>query len=176
VLENGSRASALARWWEAVLSAFRSYAESLFTRDPSAPRPPNEETMPMRYTGEADLPAISDEEFTAVRGSLRRYTIVILKTGPRFEPPDPGFTSDVGRIILAHGRRNASLRRAGLMPIVCPVSDDSDVAGVSILDADREEADRIMSNDPGVLADVFTYELHEARGIPGSALPGEATA
>jgi hypothetical protein len=175
VLENGSRASALARWWEAVLSAFRSYAESLFARDPSAPRPPNEETMPMRYTGEADLPAISDDEFTAVRGSLRRYTIVILKTGPRFEPPDPAFTSDVGGIILAHGRRNASLRRAGLMPIVCPVSDDSDVAGVSILDGDREEADRIMSNDPGVLADVFTFELHEARGIPGSALPGEAT-
>jgi hypothetical protein len=174
VLENGSRASALARWWEAVLSAFRGYAESLFARDPSAPRPPNEEARSMRYTGEADLPTITDEEFTGVRGSMRWYTIVILKAGPRFEPPDPGFTSEVGRIILAHGRRNASLRRAGLMPIVCPVTDDSDVAGVSILDADRGEADRIMSNDPGVLAGVFTYELHEARGIPRSALPGEA--
>lgn len=174
MLANGSRASALARWWEAVLSAFRGYAESLFGRDPSAHRD-GEEIRAMRYTGEADLPEISDEELASVRGSLRRYTIVILKAGPRFEPPDADFTSEVSRIILAHGRRNTSLRRAGLMPIVCPVADDSPVAGISILDTDPEEADRIMANDPGVLAGVFTYELHEARGIPGSSLPGQPT-
>lgn len=125
----------------------------------------------MRYTGEGDLPQISDEEFATVRGSLRPYTVVVLLQGPRFEPPDAGFTSEVARMILAHGRRNASLRRAGLMPIVCPIADGSSVAGVSILDADREEADRIMSNDPGVVAGVFTYELHDAHGIPGSTLP-----
>jgi hypothetical protein len=125
----------------------------------------------MRYTGEADLPQISKEEFAAVRGSLRPYTVVVLLHGPRFEQPDAGFTSEVARIILAHGRRNASLRRAGLMPIVCPIADGSSVAGVSIFVTDCAEADRIMSNDPGVVAGVFTYELHDARSIPGSTLP-----
>jgi hypothetical protein len=171
VERNGSRASALARWWEALLPAFRGYAEVLFARDPSASAR-NQETRSMRYSDEADLPVITDEEFAAVRGSLRPFTIVILKAGPRFEPPDPRFTSEVAGIILAHGRRNASLRRAGLMPIVCPVADDSDVAGVCILDTDADEADRIMSNDPGVRAAVFTYEIHAARGIAGSTLPG----
>jgi hypothetical protein len=29
-----------------------------------------------------------------------------------------------------------------------------------------------MDADPGVLAGIFTYEIHPVRGFPGSGLPG----
>jgi hypothetical protein len=166
---NGSRASAIGRLWQKALSAFRSYGDSLFARGPRA-GVRSDGRKPMRYTSEADLPAITDEEFARVRASLRSCTVVVLKAGPRFEPPDPEFTSDVAKIVWAHGRRNAVLRVAGLMPIVCPVADGSGVTGIAILDTDAEEAHAIMSADPGVRSGVFTYDIHPARSIPGSTL------
>ena len=72
---------------------------------------------------------------------------------------------------MEHGRRNAALLEAGLMPIVCPIADGSGVTGVSIFDLSVEEAERVMSRDPGVEAGVFTYELHPCRSFPGSTLP-----
>ena len=168
---NGSRTSALARAWAITLAAFRSHTEAPDARDPSRHGRTDEGRARVAYTSEADLPEISDDEFATVRGELRPYTAVGLKAGPRFEPPDPGFTSEVGRIIFEHGRRNASLKRAGLMPIVCPVGDDSEVCGICILDADLADADRIMANDPGVKAGVFVYDLHPTRSFPGSSLP-----
>ena len=49
--------------------------------------------------------------------------------------------------------------------------DESDWAGVAIFDASPEEVDRIMADDPGIQAGIFTYELHTTRSFPGSALP-----
>lgn len=128
-------------------------------------------SVTVRYTGEGDLPVVTDQDLARARQDLRSYTVVILRKGPAYRAPDAGFTSDVAKIIWAHGRRNAALRTAGLMPVVCPVADGSDVSGVGILDADPEEAGRIMSMDPGVRAGVFTYEVHPARSFPGSRLP-----
>jgi hypothetical protein len=167
---NGSRATAFGRLWEKALSSFRAHAKSLLARDRRAGVDRDDERRAMRYTGEADLPEVTDEELGRVRASLRPFSIVILKAGPRFEPPDPGFTTEVAKIIWAHGKRNASLRAAGLAPIVCPIMDRSDVAGIYVFDADADEVDAVMSQDPAVRANVFTYEIHPARGIPGSAL------
>jgi hypothetical protein len=102
---------------------------------------------------------------------IRQYTVVILRAGPRFDPPGPGRDPEVARIIWEHGKRNFALRTAGLMPIICPVADGSGVVGVSIFDADPEEVDRIMAGDPGVRAGLFTYEIHPTHSFPGSSLP-----
>lgn len=64
-----------------------------------------------------------------------------------------------------------TLRAQGTLPIVCPVGDDSEWAGIGIFDAGAEEVTRIMDDDPGVQAGLFAYELHPVRGFPGSSLP-----
>jgi hypothetical protein len=118
------------------------------------------------YVSDDQLPEISDATLTAVRDSARPYTLVMLKTGPKYAMPD------ASRIIWQHGKRNLALRTAGLMPIICPVADGSGLCGVCLLDATPEDAERIMALDPGVQAGLFTYEIHPTRSFPGSTLPG----
>lgn len=67
--------------------------------------------------------------------------------------------------------RRRALRAEGKLPIVCPATDGSDWAGICIFDARPEEVDRIMADDPGARAGLFTYELHPVRGFPTSSLP-----
>ncbi|EUA38058.1 hypothetical protein I549_2760 [Mycobacterium avium subsp. avium 2285 (R)] len=74
-------------------------------------------------------------------------------------------------MIWEHGRRNFGLRDDGVLAVVLPVSDGSDVCGVGVFAATVDETTRIMSEDPGVAAGVFTYEVHACRGFPGDALP-----
>jgi hypothetical protein len=74
-------------------------------------------------------------------------------------------------IVWEHGRRNFKLRAAGLMPLVCPVRDDSGWAGICIFTVQPARAGEIMSEDPGVKAGIFDYELHPIVGFPGSRLP-----
>jgi ethanolamine utilization microcompartment shell protein EutS len=57
------------------------------------------------------------------------------------------------------------------MPVICPVSDGSDLAGIGILVTTPEEADRIMAGDPAVQSGILTYEVHPTRSFPGSRLP-----
>src|SRR5262245_15953897 len=95
----------------------------------------------------------------------RGYVAMILKAGAAYGQPG----SD--RIIWEHGRRNFSLRADKLLSIVCPVADDSEVCGIGIFDADVDEVRQIMDADPGVQAQVFTYEVHPCRSFPGDALP-----
>jgi hypothetical protein len=125
----------------------------------------------MTDTGDSALPQVSDEMLQEALQHIRQYTVVILRAGPRFDPPGPGRDPGVARIIWEHGKRNFALRTAGLMPIICPVADGSGVVGVSIFDADPEEVDRIMAGDPGVRAGLFTYEIHPTHSFPGSSLP-----
>jgi hypothetical protein len=53
-----------------------------------------------------------------------------------------------------------ALQSAGVLPVVCPVPDDSELCGIGIFDAASDEAIRIMDGDPGVKVGVFTYEVH----------------
>jgi hypothetical protein len=108
---------------------------------------------------------ITDEIMRERLKQAASYCLVILKKAG-------GYGGEGSRaIIWEHGRRNMSLQADGLMPIVCPVGDDSDIAGIGIFAVDMDEVRRIMDGDPGVQAGVFTYELHPCRGFPGSALP-----
>jgi hypothetical protein len=100
------------------------------------------------------------------RATARAYTVCILKAGPKFEMPGPDINTGVTKIIWQHGKRNVALHKAGLMPVVCPIGDGGEATGICVFDTSLEDAERIMSEDPGVKAQVFTYELHPTRSFP----------
>lgn len=108
---------------------------------------------------------ITDAYMQEMLARTKNYTLVLLKSGPNYDTPDAGQT------IREHGRRNFVLRDQGVMPIVGPLLDDTEMCGVCILDAPVDEAVRIMDEDPGVQAGIFTYEVHPMRSFPGDALP-----
>lgn len=60
---------------------------------------------------------------------------------------------------------------SGVLPIVCPVSDGSNLSGVGIFNTDAAEVKIIMDDDPGVKEGIFIYEIHLCRSFPGSSLP-----
>jgi hypothetical protein len=111
------------------------------------------------------LPEITDEFMQQMRTTTKNYTLMILKQGPEFVVPG------VEKIIWEHGRRNFSLRAAGLLSIVCPVNDGTGVFGIGIFNTDIQEAKKIMDEDPGVIRSIFIYELHPCRSFPGDKLP-----
>ena len=113
-----------------------------------------------------ELPEITDEVMRAGLAGTRPFCALILRATPKLQRPA------VDPIIWEHGRRNFALKAAGLLPIVCPVDDGSGITGVAIFNAEAERVREIMDGDPGVLAGIFTYEIHPTRSFPGSSLPG----
>ncbi|MGX7680293.1 SRPBCC domain-containing protein [Jatrophihabitans sp. DSM 45814] len=111
------------------------------------------------------LPIISDDTMQARLGRTSTYTAVLLRATDAFIRPA------VDSIVWEHGRRNMSLAEAGLLPVVLPVTDDSDLAGIGVFAATIEEMRVIMDDDPGVRAGIFSYEVHPVRGFPGASLP-----
>jgi hypothetical protein len=112
-----------------------------------------------------ELPDISDEYMREHLAAVRQYTVVILKHGPAYE------SQDARAIIFEHGRRNFALRKAGLLSIVCPISDGTEYAGIGVFGGEPAEVERIMAGDPAVQAGVLTFEVHQARSFPGDRLP-----
>jgi hypothetical protein len=88
-----------------------------------------------------------------------------LKAGPGISTPGAEKT------IWEHGRRNYALLADGVLSIVCPVADGSEVSGIYIFDASIDKVRAIMEADPGVQAGIFVYEIHACRGFPGQCLP-----
>lgn len=107
---------------------------------------------------------ITDDYMRARIHGARKYSLVVLRPTPAL------FEQSSAPIIWEHGRRNMALQAAGTMPIVCPVGDDA-ISGIAIFDVAADEARRIMSDDPGVRAGIFVFDVHECRGFPGDALP-----
>ncbi len=108
---------------------------------------------------------ITDDYMRQMLPTTRSYSIVILKAGPNKHEPG------AEQIIWEHGRRNFALRADGVLAIVCPVNDGSEVCGVGIFNGSVEETKAIMDEDPGVKAGVFVYEIHPCRSFPGDSLP-----
>lgn len=111
------------------------------------------------------LPEISDDMMRQLMPTAKSYCVVILKAGPNKDAPD------AASLIWEHGRRNFALRAQGVLAIVCPVRDGSDVSGVGIFAGSVDEVRSIMDEDPGVQAGVFVYEAHACRSFPGDSLP-----
>ena len=108
---------------------------------------------------------ITDEYMMQMMSLSRNYTLVILKNTPK------RFEEGVDKIVWEHGRRNFALRADGLLSIVCPVRDDSNISGIGVFNAGVDEIKKIMDDDPGVIAGIFEYEIHQCRGFPGDSLP-----
>lgn len=111
------------------------------------------------------MKTFSDEEMGQLLPTAKQYSVVILKRGARF-----GDESSA-QIIWEHGRRNFGLRDDGVLAVVLPVTDESDVCGIGVFAATVDETAAIMADDPGVAAGVFVYQVHACRGFPGDALP-----
>jgi len=108
---------------------------------------------------------ITDELMRQRISATKNYCIVILKAGPKKNE------EGAEKIIWEHGRRNFALRADGVLSIVCPISDGSNVSGVGIFNAPVEEVKKIMDEDPAVQAGVLIYETHACRSFPGDSLP-----
>jgi len=111
------------------------------------------------------MTTITDEYMMQLLPTAKTFTAVILKAGPGIG------RADVKQIIWEHGRRNFALRADGLLSIVCPVMDASEVRGIGIFNADETATRQIMDEDPGVMQGVFVYETHPCRSFPGDSLP-----
>jgi hypothetical protein len=110
------------------------------------------------------MTTITDDYMKEMMATTKPFTIAILKKGPKFGP-------DAMPIIWEHGRRNFSLKADGLLPIVCPVSGDAQMAGIGIFTTDIEETKKILDGDPAIAAGILIYEVYPTRTFPGSGLP-----
>ena len=108
---------------------------------------------------------ITDEFMKQMLIKSKNYTIVILKKTEKID--DPG----TDKIKYEHGKRNFQLREDGILSIVCRINDESNISGVGIFNGNAEEVKKIMDNDPGVIAGIFTYEVHLCSSFPGDMLP-----
>lgn len=111
------------------------------------------------------MAVITDYFMKEMLSKTKNYSIVILKARPKHSEPG------VEKIIWEHGRRNFSLRTDGLLSIVCPVRDGSEICGIGIFNADAVETKKIMDENPGIQAGVFIYEVHPCKSFPGDSLP-----
>lgn len=99
---------------------------------------------------------ITDELMMQPMTTVKTYTVVIRKAGPAFEGPD------AKQIAWEHGRRNFALRAEGILPVVCPVTDNSDIKEIGIFNADVTATQQIMDADPDVQARVFAMKFTPA--------------
>jgi len=107
----------------------------------------------------------ADDEMNALLPTAKPYSVVILKAGPNYG------ADDSAAVVWEHGRRNFGLRDDGVLAVVMPVVDESDVCGVGVFTGSVDETTAFMADDPGVRAGVFTFEVHAGLGFPGDALP-----
>ena len=112
-----------------------------------------------------DVTQITDDFMRAEQAKTKEYTLVLLKTTPAT------FTPEGRSIIWEHGRRNFALRADGVLAIVCPVTDGSEVAGVGIFNAPPDQVRAITEGDPAVEAGVLKFAIHPLRSFPGDCLP-----
>jgi hypothetical protein len=107
----------------------------------------------------------TDEMMRERLGQAARYTLVVLRRGDNYG------SEGTDKIIWEHGRRNMELQADGHLAVVCPVGDETGLAGIGIFVDTPDEVRAILDGDPAIQAGVLTYTVHACRGFPGSALP-----
>jgi len=98
----------------------------------------------------------------------RQYTLVFLKKGPNYDMLDP---KEVQQNQTQHLEYLLGLREKGVLCINGPITDESDIVGVSIYNShDKEEIEALVSKDPGVRSGRFVYDIHTWFSFPGDKL------
>ncbi|MHA7652331.1 hypothetical protein ACX9NE_12020 [Mycobacterium sp. ML4] len=95
------------------------------------------------------MKTFTDDEMNQLLPTARAYSVVILERGPNYRD------DAAPAVIWEHGRRNFGLRHHGVLAVVLPVTDDSDMCGVGVFAATVNEATALLEDDPGVAAGVF---------------------
>lgn len=113
---------------------------------------------------------ITDDYMKARLATVRPYTMVVLKKGPAYMPPDTR-TAEQGQIVREHGRRNMALQAEGKLAIVGPLHGGGDSVGLYIFTVPEAEVRTIMDADVAYRAQIFTYEVMTLFGFPGDSLP-----
>ena len=141
----------------------------------------------------------SDEQMQAAMTQTREYTVVVLEAGPQygteaakpviwehgrrnFELRADGILNIVCRITDAAHARDSGSAGASPSPARMPLLARYVIShgwlhlillcGVGIFTGTADDVRRIMDDDPGVRAGVFTYRIHPTRSFPGDALQG----
>jgi hypothetical protein len=91
-------------------------------------------------------------EVTKARGAA-----VLKATLKSYEP-------EAEDVLWDHEIKNMLLKAEGRLSFVCPVIDDSESI-VEIFNVPPEAVKKIMEDDPGVQAGVFTYEIFTCQGF-----------
>lgn len=118
----------------------------------------------MNLASEWVMSAITDDYMREMRSKAKPYTLVILHKTPKINEPG------MDKVVWEHGRRNYQMRRDGILNIVGPIRDDTNVCGFYVFPRTPEEVRVILDGDPGVRAGIFTYEFHPAISFPGDKL------
>jgi hypothetical protein len=115
----------------------------------------------------AGMTTYTDDMMRERLAKAASYTLVMLRVTDKYG------MAGTDKIIWEHGRRNMELQADGVMPIVCPVGDETGLAGVGIFVDGLDEVRKIMDGDPAIQAGILSYSVHPCRGFPGSALPAK---
>jgi uncharacterized protein len=74
---------------------------------------------------------------------------------------------------IGHLTHLFTLEQEGHISIFGPVLNDTRIRGIIVFNTtDKEQINRLMSEDPYIKAAYFTYELLDWFSIPGQTLPG----
>jgi len=107
------------------------------------------------------IPTPTAEEMDRRRTSARRYALVFLRRGPASRE-----TPDYEQIHLRHLQHLTKLQMIGKLILNGPTLSDHEISGVSVYDADPDEARALAEADPKVRSGHLTAEV-----IPWIAVP-----
>jgi uncharacterized protein YciI len=97
----------------------------------------------------------------------RRYSLVLLKAGPRFKDE-----TLAQKIQASHLKYLFELREQGTLLLNGPIFGNDELKGVGIYDlTDKDEVIRIVGLDPSVQEGRFVFEVFDWFGLPGDSLP-----
>lgn len=97
---------------------------------------------------------------------VHNYVLVLLKKGPKYDILEDDIRE---QNFSAHNSYYAELQANGVLTFSGNTPGEGDLYGVAIYNiADDEKVKTLVSNDPGVTAGLFDYEIHLCFGIEGT--------
>jgi len=116
-----------------------------------------------------DPNAIHEPETTQ---SMEQYTLVLLKSGEKWNPSAPGFTD----VMKRHHAFVKELTEKGKVAVAgpFPLGDPGELRGITIYRVGAEETAKIVQDDPIVKAGLLKTEMHPwitGKGVLAPGLP-----